>query len=116
MNIQNQESYIIEIKTDKGLKIISTKTIKVIKANRKRTLLQVDGSVSINSLYSLKWFSQKLSPLGFFRCHNSYLINCRQVDCFSTKGITLKGSIIVPLSRHKLSELEIILTEQQKEI
>jgi two-component system LytT family response regulator len=116
MKIIKKRSDIIEIKTDKGLKIISTKTIVVIKANRKRTVLQVNGSELINSSYSLKWFSQILTPPDFFRCHNSYLVNCRQVDCFSSKGITLKGNIIVPLSRYKLSDLEEILIKLQKEL
>ncbi len=108
-------SSIIKIKTDKGLKIISTRRIVVIRANKKKSVLQIERSDSIISLDSLKWFSNKLSTPDFFRCHNSYLINCRSVDFFSTKGITLKGNIIVPLSRSKLPELEQILTELQKE-
>jgi two-component system LytT family response regulator len=114
--INSIESRVIEIKTDKGFKIISNKKILIIKANKKKSIIHVDGSELIKSFNSLKWFSQKLKPPDFFRCHNSFIINCHLVDCFSTKGITLKGNIIVPLTRNKLPELENILAELQRKI
>jgi len=111
----SSESSVLKIKTDKGLKIISKQKIFFIQANKKNSIVRIDEPELINSLHSLRWFSQMLLPLDFFRCHYSYLVNCRLVDCFSSKGITLKGNIIVPLSRNKLPELEKILAELQKE-
>jgi two-component system, LytTR family, response regulator len=104
------ESGVIEIKTEKGFKIISYNQILSIRANKKKTIVQISNAESVKSLNSLKWFSRKLVPPDFFRCHNSYMVNCRYIDCFSTKAIILKGNTIVPLTRNKLLKLEEILS------
>jgi two-component system, LytTR family, response regulator len=107
------ESGVIEIKTEKGFKMISYHQILSIRADKKKTIVQINDAESIKSLNSLKWFSQKLIPPDFFRCHNSYMVNCHHVDYFSTKAIILKGRTIVPLTRNKFLKLEEILAQIQ---
>jgi two-component system LytT family response regulator len=111
---KSPESTVIEIKTEKGLKIIPIQKILFLKANKKNSKIQLCDSKLIICFNSLKWFSQRLKTPAFFRCHYSFIINCNFVDSFSSKGISLIGNEIIPLSRGKLPDLEKILAELQK--
>lgn len=60
------ESGVIEIKIEKGFKIIPRQKILTIRAEKKESIVQIDNEEPIKSLNSLKWFSQKLIPPDFF--------------------------------------------------
>jgi DNA-binding LytR/AlgR family response regulator len=110
------DTTVIEIKTRKGLKIIPTQKILFLKADKKKSIILLCDSKLIICLNSIKWFSQRFKTPDFFRCHYSYIVNCNFVDTFSSKGITLIGNKIIPLSRGKLLELEKILADLLKNI
>ena len=111
-NYRNMQ--VIEIKTERGFKLISVEVIIFIKANIKRTILKVEKeNEPMNSLYPLSWYTSILKPPLFLRCHKSYIINCKYVEYYCSKAIILKGNHVIPLSRQKISDLKNNLIELQ---
>lgn len=115
MNIlitQNQP--ILEIHTQKGLKLISLNKILYIKAFKKGSVIYLDNLESVDTHYLLKSYDRYLPIPFFFRCHNSYLINCGFVNCFCGTEIILKENVRIPLSRNKRRPVKENLIEMQQ--
>ena len=93
----------IEIKTSKGYKIICIKNILYIEAARKCSIIYLDNTELIITYHLLKWYERYLLKPYFFRCHNSYIINCQFVDFYWNEGITLTNSSRIPISRNKVA-------------
>ena len=53
---------------------------------------------------------KELAPLGFFKCHRSYLCNLRHVESVTDGGVKIGGTEI-PLSRLRKREFVAALTE-----
>ncbi|NLJ43940.1 MAG: LytTR family transcriptional regulator [Bacteroidales bacterium] len=116
MDITNdQKAKVLEIKTAKGIKYISQNRIIYVKAENRGTVLLLNNSDRILTKHLIKWFEKYLISPEFFRCHNSYIINCRYFDCLSSCQIILKGQIRIPLSRNRkrLFKENLILLEQK---
>jgi two-component system LytT family response regulator len=94
-------SKIIEIRTIKGQKILLAEKIILVRSEKKGTIIQLCDAETIKSPQNLKMFQESLTQPIFFRCHNSFLINCKYVDCFNSKEVLLKGNVRVPVSRSK---------------
>jgi DNA-binding LytR/AlgR family response regulator len=69
----------------------------------------------IITYHLLKWYNQYLVNPCFFRCHNSYIINCLFVDYYNRQYITLKNSTKIPLSRTKIKLFKINLKDLYNE-
>jgi two-component system, LytTR family, response regulator len=104
---------VIEIKTSNGLKIICLKNVLFIEAARKCSIIYFDDKSSIVAYHMLKWFDNYLFKPCFFRCHNSYIINCCFVDFYNNKGIILKDKQEIPLSRNKVKSFKGNLKDLQ---
>lgn len=116
MNIQNfQKAQVLEIKTAKGIKYISQYRLLYIKAENRGTIIYLNNSEIIFTNHLIKWYEKFLFNPEFFRCHNSYIVNCRYFDCLCGCEIILKEKIRIPLSRNrKKSFIEnLILLEQE---
>lgn len=91
-----------EISTAKGTRFIYLKMLVFIKAENKATLIFLNDSECIKTSHYLKWYLKYTLEPDFFRCHNSYIVNCRFIKTFCSKGIILRGfNHIIPLSRKK---------------
>lgn len=99
--IKNNKIQVLEIKTQKGLKYISLNKMVYIKAENKGTTIFMEDSEKICTKHIIKLFENFLIEPEFFRCHNSYLVNCRYVDCLCSHDIILKNNDRIPLSRNK---------------
>jgi DNA-binding LytR/AlgR family response regulator len=102
MNANNSSHQLsIEVKTPDGFKIINCKNIIYIKAERKCSIVHLNTTDDVITYHLLKWYNQYLLTPYFFRCHNSYIVNCEFVDCFNHKTITLNDKNKIPLSRNR---------------
>ncbi len=99
--ITNSKNRVLEIKTQKGLKYISLNKIVYIKAENRGTTIFMGDSEKIFTKHLIKQFEKFLIEPEFFRCHNSYLVNCKYVDCLCSHEIILKNNIRITLSRNK---------------
>lgn len=91
----------LEIKTSGGLKMISIKHITYIEAAGKCSIIYMDDSRVIVTYHLIKWYNNNLKEPFFFRNHNSYLVNCQFVDCYSIDTIILLNKTKLPLSRDR---------------
>ena len=116
MNIKNDQTVnVLEIKTAQGTKFISQNRIIYVKAENKGTMFLLNNSDRIFTKHLIKWYEKFLFNPEFYRCHNSYIVNCRYFDCLCSCEIILKKQIRIPLSRNrKKSFIEnLILLEQE---
>ena len=113
-NALQQQS--LEVKTPEGLKVICIKNILYVKAARKCSIVYLDDLNTIITYHLLKWYNKYLLNPCFFRCHNSYIVNCRFVDCFYNKTITLKDKNRIPLSRNRIRSFKKNLEYLQREL
>jgi two-component system LytT family response regulator len=110
----DQKANVLEIRTAKGTKYISQNRLVYVKAENKGTMLLLNNSESIVTNHLIKWYEKFLSNPEFFRCHNSYIVNCRYFDCLCSSEIILKEQIRIPLSRNRKKSFKenLILLEQ----
>jgi two-component system, LytTR family, response regulator len=110
-----QKVQVLEIKTNKGIKYISQNRLIYIKAENRGTILLLNTSERLFTNHLIKWYENYLLNPEFFRCHNSYIVNCRYFDCLCGNEIILKDQIRIPLSRKKknLFKENLILLEQE---
>ena len=96
-NLNDQKAPVLEIKTAKGIRYISQNRIVYIKAENKGTIINMNNSERVFTKHLLKWYSKHLLSPEFFRCHNSYIVNCHHVECYCSNEIILKEQIRIPL-------------------
>jgi two-component system, LytTR family, response regulator len=110
-----QKPLVLEIKTAKGIKYISQNRLIYIKAENRGTMLLLNNSDKIFTRHLIKWYEKVLFNPEFFRCHNSYIVNCRYFDCLCGNEIILKKQIRIPISRKRKNSLKgnLILLEQK---
>lgn len=110
-----QKKPVIEIKSVKGIKYISQNRLVYVKAENRGTILFLNNSERVFTKHLIKWFEKILNNPEFFRCHNSYIVNCRFFDYLCGNEIILKGQIRIPLSRNrkKLFKENLIFLEQE---
>jgi len=116
MNTFNvQKAQVLEIKTAKGIKYISQNRLVYVKAENRGTMLLLNNSERIFTKHQIKWYEKFLFNPEFFRCHNSYIVNCRYFDCLCSSEIILKEQIRIPLSRNRKKSFKenLILLEQE---
>lgn len=102
---------VIEIQTQKGSKVIALKKILYVQSLTKGTVIFLKNSQQVETHYILKAFSNTLPAPFFFRCHNSFIVNCQYVDCFWKDHIYLLNKSKVPLSRRRKKKFKENLIE-----
>jgi two-component system LytT family response regulator len=110
---KSQGQTVLEIHTQKGLKLFNINRIRYIKSLRKGSVIYLTNLENVKTNYLIKLYDYYLPSPHFFRCHNSYLINCNLVDCFCSNEIILKENIRIPLSRSKKQLFKENLIELQ---
>ena len=111
----SHETQVLEIKTAQGTKYISQNRIIYVKAENRGTMLLLNNSDRIFTKHHIKWYEKYLLNPEFFRCHNSYIVNCKYFDCLCSNEIILKKQIWIPLSRNRKKSFKenLILLERE---
>lgn len=110
LNGSNQSQRIV-LKMNYGYEVVTISNIVHCKANGNYSEIHLkDGSVLMSSK-TLKEFNQMLEPMGFFRCHQSHLINLEAIKAFKSfkSEIKLNTGIYVKLARSKQREFSEIM-------
>ena len=63
------------------------------------------------TLGPLKKFEEMLSPHGFSKCHNAYVVNLSYVDAVQKEEVLLATGVALPISRARKKEFMSALTE-----
>jgi len=111
-----QKNPVIEIYTNKGLKVLLVKKIVYIKSSKKGSIICLSNTQKIETGYILKSYSTILPITNFFRCHNSYIVNCKFVDCYCGNQINLINNIKIPLFRRRKDQFKENLIKYERGI
>ncbi len=98
----------IVLKTAESIHIIHVKNIIRCEADINYTNFYLDNGERLIVSRTLKEFAEMLEPAGFFRTHQSHLVNLDHVSRFDkTEGghLVLADDSIVPVSSRKREEL-----------
>jgi DNA-binding LytR/AlgR family response regulator len=101
-NGKSAQEQSFEVKTDSGFRILTAKDILYIQASGKFSIIFLSDQTEIIAYHLLKWFEKYLEEPLFYRCHKSFLVNCRFVDCYCNKKILLSCKKEILLSRQRI--------------
>ncbi|MBP6870461.1 MAG: response regulator transcription factor [Bacteroidales bacterium] len=88
----------IVIKHNEGFKVVYLRDIISCEADSYCTIFHISGNKKLVSSKNLKYYEDILTPHGFQRIHNSFLINLSHVVEYSSEGV-------VALSEGQLAHL-----------
>lgn len=111
-NLQNQHGK-IALPIAKGFKITQISDIFYCEASRNYTNFYLKDNKQVIVGRNLKYFDQKLMSFGFFRIHESYLINLTHLEEY-IKGrggqVRLSSGVELDVSRNRKSDLLKLLS------
>ncbi len=95
----NIKNYVDRIKID---------SIAYIETDRPNILIYTSDNIYTTKM-SISKMEKILSEYGFFRCHNSYIINLKLVESMNGNFIKVHGKDI-PISKYRIKELKLAIT------
>ncbi|MGL5380021.1 LytR/AlgR family response regulator transcription factor [Clostridium sp.] len=95
----NIKNYVDRIKID---------SIVYIETDRPNILIYTDNN-KYPAKMSISKIEKILSEHGFFRCHNSYIVNLKLVESMNSNTIKIDGNYI-PISKYRAKGLKLALT------
>ncbi|GAA0106744.1 two-component system response regulator RgaR [Paraclostridium sordellii] len=95
----NVKNYVDRIKID---------SIIYIETNRPNLLIYTSDSIYTTKM-SISKMENILCGYGFFRCHNSFIINLKLVDSMNGNTVIVNGKDI-PISKYRVKGLKLAIT------
>ena len=95
----NVKNYVDRIKID---------SIVYIETDRPNILIYTNDNKYTTKL-SISKIDKILREHGFFRCHNSYIVNLKLVESMNSNTLKI-GEKYIPISKYRVKELKLALT------
>ncbi|WP_131044126.1 LytR/AlgR family response regulator transcription factor [Clostridioides difficile] len=95
----NVKNYVDRIKID---------SITYIETDRPNILIYTHDDMYITKM-SISKIEKILNEYGFFRCHNSYIVNLKLVESMSGSTVIVDGKSI-PISKYRVKGLKLAIT------
>lgn len=96
----------IALKTLEFIEIVAVQDILYCKSDRGYTTFYLVNKTEILVSKGLKEYESILTPIGFIRCHQSYLVNFQYVKKYYRDGFLLVGDKeMIPVSGRKKEEV-----------
>lgn len=95
---QKQTQYYMHIDVDGGRMRLSTSQIYYIESQKHHVLIHTEQGDFLTA-GPMKRIEAELSPLGFSKCHNAYLVNLQHVTGVLQNNALLSDSSNLPISR-----------------
>lgn len=83
--------------------VVREENILFLERKGRSTVIKCKGEC-IEVSEKLSELEEKLNPIVFVRCHNSYIVNFMAVREFTRTEFLLRDNSIIPISRYKLDE------------
>lgn len=106
-----------------GIQMILVSDILYIEKKGRKIFVCCSNGEKYNTRETMKRLEEILSPLGFYRSHQSFLVPLHRItaihpDAFSrSHSINLHGSdLVVPLSRNNYSELKELMMKETADL
>lgn len=110
---RSREEKKIVLKTLEEIYIVRLSDILALEADNSYTRFRLkDGNLILVS-QPIKEYDHQLSPSGFMRVHQSYLVNLKHISAFKKKNnmLVLENELEIPVSQHKKTQLMTYLNE-----
>lgn len=104
------EKVFIKVPIDDRQIKLDCETISYIESSRNNVIIHT-SSDDYTTLGPLKKFEELLTPHGFSKCHNAYLINLKKVEAVKKEEVLLTNGVELPISRARKKEFMAELTE-----
>lgn len=104
--IKTHKNPVLEFYSTKGLKVLALQKIVYIESIEKGSIIYLKNLQKVQTGYILKAYANVLPEPYYFRCHNSFIVNCQYVDCFCKNKILLLNNMKLPLSRRRRNKFE----------
>jgi len=108
-NIQNISSEVkkIVLRTSESIHLVNVQDIMHCQSDGNYTNIYLHGGKKLIVSRTLKEFEQMLEPYGFFRLHQSHLMNLNYLDHFNRERehVVLKNDTSLPVSSRKKDQL-----------
>ena len=100
---QAKQAKKIVLKTLEEIFVIQLSDILALEADNSYTRFRLRNGDCILVSQPIKEYDHQLSPLGFMRVHQSYLINLQYIRTFKKKNnyLLLESELEIPVSQHK---------------
>jgi two-component system, LytTR family, response regulator len=98
----------IVLKTSNTIHVVNVKEIIRCEADRNYTNFFLEGGKKIMVSVTLKEYDELLSPYGFFRAHQSHLVNISYIERYDKKdggSLVMKDKSKVPVASRKKDDL-----------
>lgn len=95
----NVKNYIDRIRID---------SILYIETDRPNILIYTSDN-TYSTKMSISKIENILKEYGFFRCHNSYIVNLKLIESINSNTVILKNNHI-PVSKYRIKELKLAIT------
>ena len=95
----NVKNYVYRIKID---------SIVYIETDRPNILIYTNDNKYTTKM-SISKIDKILREHGFFRCHNSYIVNLKLVESMNSNTLKI-GEKYIPISKYRVKELKLALT------
>jgi two-component system LytT family response regulator len=98
----------IVIPSNKGFEVISFKDISYLKADNNYTTLFLTNNQRKVVSKTLKYFDELLDEFGFYRCHQSFLVQLNQIKSFLNENggvLLMNNGHEIEVSRRKKEDL-----------
>lgn len=103
-----KRSNYLTIKVKNYVNRIKIDSITYIETDRPNILIYTSDKTYTTKM-SISKIEKILSKYGFFRCHNSYIINLKLVESMNSNFIKVHGENI-PISKYRIKELKLAIT------
>lgn len=114
-NLNRKDNYTISLSTQEGIEYVPIDDIITLEANGAYTYFYIKNRSKIMISKNLKEFELLLSEHDFFRVHNSFLINLREIlKIVKSDGgyVVMRDLMEVPISPKKKEELMELLNKR----
>ena len=92
----------VTIETEAGPVVLNLSRIWYFESGNRKIVVHLSNDRFFTIKYSIRSLSKELEPYGFYRIHQSYLVNRNYINHIETGSVYMTGKkIILPLSKYR---------------
>jgi two-component system, LytTR family, response regulator len=112
--ISKKQMQSLQISDINSIHIIKLNEVIYLSSDGPYTIIHLEGKPSITTSKNLKQFEEKLSESGFYRVHNSYIVNALKIKSISKRDgfmVVMSNNEHIDVSTRKKEEFLIYLSQ-----
>ena len=101
-----KNSYWIGLRCGYKVVRVAQEEILYFERNLRKTIVHMKSGELLETAEKLSGLLERLNPQEFVRCHNSYIVNLKEVEEIQGKEICMKQGLRLNISRAYLSDVK----------